>query len=158
MLQVHIPRSDSVSQTFSTIVLASRGHNATGIEVPAEVVAALTTLKRFPVIVKVNEYTYQSSVMVDEGRFMIPLSQEHRTAANVMPNEEVIVTVILDTEPRLIEVPEDLKTTLIEAKLLETFEAKAPSKRKEWVRQVMEAKTPETRERRVAKVNADLKA
>jgi hypothetical protein len=147
-----------MSQTFSTIILASRSHNATGIEVPAEVAAALTPLKRFPVVVTVNSYTYRSSVAVDEGRFMIPLSLEHRTAAGVDPNEEVTITISLDTEPRLVELPDDLKAALVAAKFLETFETKAPSKRKEWVRQVMDAKTPETRERRITKVIADLNA
>ena len=58
----------------------------------------------------------------------------------------------LETAPRLVEVPQDLAVALEAAGLRKAFDASAASRRKEWVRQVVEAKTAETRARRVAKV------
>ena len=66
------------------------------------------------------------------------------------------VTVALDLEPRTVEIPDDLKNTLQQAGALEAFENSAPSMRKEYVRQVVEAKAQATRERRIAKIVAKL--
>lgn len=57
-------------------------------------------------------------------------------------------------EPRNTPPPNDLKAALTKARLLEAFEKTAPSRRKEFVRQVEDAKTAETRERRISKVVA----
>ncbi|MBE2224215.1 MAG: DUF1905 domain-containing protein, partial [Anaerolineae bacterium] len=40
--------------------------------------------------------------------FMLPLSKEHREAASVQAGDEVAVTLELDTEPRTVDVPDDL--------------------------------------------------
>jgi uncharacterized protein YdeI (YjbR/CyaY-like superfamily) len=58
----------------------------------------------------------------------------------------------LDVEPRTVEIPKDLKAALTKAKLLNAFEKTAPSMKKEYVRQVEEAKAQETRERRINKI------
>jgi uncharacterized protein YdeI (YjbR/CyaY-like superfamily) len=63
------------------------------------------------------------------------------------------VTLELDTAPRTVEVPEDLAAALdAAAGTREAFDKLAPSMRKEHVRQVEEAKTQETRERRIARI------
>jgi len=87
---------------------------------------------------------------------MIALSAAHRAAAGVQGGDEVAVSVRLDVEPRSVPVPPDLQAALAGAGVLEAFEVSAPSRKKEDVRQVEEAKTPETRERRIAKIVAKL--
>lgn len=138
------------SQTFRTKVLLT-GNN-TGIPVPDDVVEKLGAGKRPLVVVSVGEHTYRSAVASMGGRFMISLSAEHRAAAGVQGGDEVEVSVRLDLEPRTVPVPPDLRDALTEAGALEAFEKSAPSRKKEAVRQVEEAKTPETRARRIAKV------
>ena len=66
--------------------------------------------------------------------------------------DEVEVTLELDTEPRIIEVPEDLAAALKEGGVTAVFDALAPSRRKEHVRQVTSAKAAETRQRRIDKI------
>lgn len=83
---------------------------------------------------------------------MIGLSAANRQAAGVQGGEEVDVTLELDLIPRTVEVPQDLKAALIDSGALEAFENSAPSMKKEYVRQVEEAKAQETRERRIAKI------
>jgi uncharacterized protein YdeI (YjbR/CyaY-like superfamily) len=58
----------------------------------------------------------------------------------------------LDLEPRTVEIPKDLKDALIKANALDAFDESAPSMKKEYVRQVEEAKAQETRERRITKI------
>jgi len=51
-----------------------------------------------------------------------------------------------------VELPEDLKSALVDAGALDAFEKAAPSMKKEYVRQVEEAKAQATRDRRIAKI------
>jgi hypothetical protein len=139
------------SITFRTTILQS-GKNTTGIQVPDQVVEQLGSGKRPLVRVTIKNYIYRSAVAVMGGKFMIGLSAENRQAAGVQGGEEVDVTVALDLEPRTVEIPDDLKKALLEAGVLAAFEQSAPSMRKEYVRQVIEAKAQETRDRRIAKI------
>jgi Domain of unknown function (DUF1905)/Bacteriocin-protection, YdeI or OmpD-Associated len=126
--------------------------------VPLDHVAALGTSKRPAVKVTINGYTYRSTVAVMGGTFMVGVAAEHRTAAGVEGGDTVKVTLELDTEPRITPVPPDLAEALAKAKLTATFDAAAPSRRKEFVRGVEDAKTPEPRERRIQKVVVALQA
>lgn len=142
---------------YTTTIQKAEGLNATGLRVPAEVIAALGTQKRPRVKVSLNGYSYRSTVAPYGDVFMLPLSQEHRAAAGVNAGDEVEVTIELDLEPRTVEVPDDLRAALSEKPgATEAFEALAFSRRKESVRQVEEAKAQETRQRRIAKIVADL--
>jgi len=143
--------------TFSTAIVQAEGKNATGIQVPAEAVAALGTHKRPKVVVSLNGYSYRSTVAAYGDVFMLPLSAEHRGAAGVQANDTVEVTIELDTEPRTVAVPDDLATALAEkVGAAAAFETLSPSARKEYVRQVESAKAPETRLRRIANIVAKL--
>src|SRR2546430_12207801 len=63
----------------ATIELA--GKTATGIEVPATVVAKLGSSKKPAVRVTIKGYTYRSTIATMAGRFMLPISAEVREAA-----------------------------------------------------------------------------
>lgn len=141
--------------TFTTTVQQAEGVNATGLPVPADVVAALGSHKRPPVVVTIKGYNYRSTVAAYGDVFMLPLAAEHRTAAGVQAGDTVEVTLELDTEPRTVDVPADLAAALAaKPGATAAFAALAPSKRKEFVRQVNEAKAEETRARRIAGIVA----
>ena len=143
--------------TFFTTVLQAEGLNGTGLQVPADVITALGSHKKPKVKVTVNGYTYRSTVAAYGDMFTLPLSQENRQAAGVKAGDQVEVTLELDLEPRTVEVPEGLKAALSDrVGAMQAFEALSYTRRKEFVRQVEEAKTPETRTRRIAKIAAEL--
>ncbi len=143
--------------TFTTTILKAEGLNATGIQVPSEVIAALGTQKRPKVKISLNGYTYRSTVAPYGDVFMLPLNQEHREAAGVDAGDQVDVTIELDTETRTVEVPEDLRAALSDkAGATGAFDALSYSRRKEFVRQVEEAKAQETRSRRISGIVAQL--
>lgn len=137
--------------TFRTVLTRS-GANNVGIDVPEDVVLGLGGGKRPPVVVTLNGYTYRSTVAPMGGRFLVPVSAAVRAAAGVAGDEEHEVTLVLDDQPRTVELPEDLAAALDDAGLRAAFDGLAPSYRKEHVRSVVEAKQQATRERRVAKV------
>lgn len=142
--------------TFTTAVKQEEGMNATGLPIPAEVVTNLNSGKRPKVKVTVNGYTYRSTVAAYGDVFMLPLSQARREAAGVQAGDTVEVTLELDTEPRTVAVPADLAAALTETNLRAAFDALAPSRRKEYVRQVTSAKAEATKQRRIAKIIATL--
>src|SRR5690606_27417862 len=141
---------------FTTKIIQADGKNATGIQVPADAVAALGKSKRPRVKVTISGYTYHNTVAAYGDVFMLGFSKEHREASGLKAGDEVEVTLELATEPQVIEVPDDLAAALDENGLRELFDAQAPSKRKEHVRQVTSAKAQDTRERRIAKIVAQL--
>jgi hypothetical protein len=141
--------------TFHTTILRT-GKNTAGIQVPEEIIEKLSSSKRPLVRVTIKKYTYRSAVAVMGGKFMVGVTAENRQAAGVQGGEEVDITIELDLEPRTVEIPKDLKAALTGAGAVEAFENSAPSMKKEYVRQVNETKTQETRERRIAKIVAKL--
>ena len=132
--------------TFTTTVLKDPERNATGLQAPAEAVAALGKGKKPPVKVSLNGYTYRTTVAVLGDVFMLSLSAENREAAGVKPGDTVEVTLELDEEPRTVAIPDDLAAALAKKPgAMAAFEASAYSARKEYVRQVETAKAQETR-------------
>ena len=149
--------SRDVAVTFSTTLMRDDEVNAMGIVVPPDAIDRLGAGKRPPVVVTIGTYTYRSTVAVMGGLFLIPLSQEHRARSGIEPGTDVEVSLELDDQPRTVEVPPDLAADLDAAGKRESFERLSYSVRKEHVRQVEDAKTPETRSRRIAKVTESVK-
>ena len=143
--------------TFHTTILQT-GKNTAGIQVPEQVMEKLGAGKRPLVRVTIHKYTYRSAVAVMGGKYMISFSPEHRKATGVQGGDDTDVTLELDVDPRTVEVPKDLKAALTKANRLNAFEKTAPSMKKEYVRQVEEAKAQETRERRINKIVEKLSA
>lgn len=146
-----------MTATFTTSVMKAEGMNATGLPVPAEAVATLGKSKKPKVKVRLNGYTYRSTVAAYGDVFMLPLSAENRDAAGVQAGDQVEVTIELDLEPRTVDVPVDLAAALAEKPgATAAFEALSYTTRKEYVRQVESAKAQETRDRRIAGIAAKL--
>jgi hypothetical protein len=139
----------SESLSFRTTVELG-GKTATGLQVPDGIVSALGGGKRPAVRVTIAGYAYRTTVASMGGRYLVPLSAEHRAAAGVAAGDEVDVTIEADTEAREVPVPHDLSTALADDDAAgRFFEGLAYTHRKEWVRWIEDAKRPETRERRV---------
>ena len=138
----------------STVELG--GKTATGIPVPDEVVAGLGGGNRPAVTITVNGYTYRTTAVRMGGRFLVPLSAEHREAAGVAAGDDIAVDIALDTAPREVELPADLEAAMDDAART-TYDGLSYTHRKEWVRWVEEAKKPETRATRIEKTVAGLR-
>ena len=134
------------------------GKTATGFAVPDEVVEGLARGKRPPVVVTLGGHTYRSTIAVMGGRYMIPLSAPKRAAAGVVAGEQVEVDLELDTEPRVLEVPDDLAAAIAADPEAQPFwDTLSYSRRHRIVLAVEGAKSVETRDRRIAKSITDLR-
>ena len=135
------------------------GKTATGIEVPAEVVAGLGAGKRPAVRATVNGFTYRTSVGAMGGRFLLPVSAQIRAGAGVAAGDEVDVDLEVDTEPRTVSVPADLAVALdTDPAVRRAFDALSYSQQLRYVQPVEDAKAAATRQRRIDKVLSDLRA
>lgn len=139
--------------------LALNGKTATGIEVPPSVIESLGGGKRPAVVVEFGGYTYRTTIGVMGGRYLIPVSAEHRAAAGVQAGDRLRVTLTLDEAPRDVEIPLDLATALEQSPAArDAFDALSPSGKKRHVLSITGAKTAETRHRRLAKAIEELEA
>jgi hypothetical protein len=134
------------------------GKTATGFVVPPDVVDALGAGKRPPVRVTINGHTYRSTVASMGGQFMLGVSAENREIARVAAGDEIEVELELDTEPRELAIPPDLASALgREPDAKRFFDGLSYSKKQRLVLPIEDAKTAETRERRVAKAVSTLR-
>lgn len=135
--------------TYKTVVIGHGNHAA--LEIPDEILKALNTNKRAPLKITINGYTYQSTATGVDGKCMVVFPEKDRAGAKAKAGDVVEVTLELDTE-RNVDVPEELIQALKKNQLKETFDALSYSKRKEFARQVTEAKAEETKLKRIHKV------
>ncbi|HEY3468036.1 MAG TPA: YdeI/OmpD-associated family protein [Amycolatopsis sp.] len=143
---------------FRTTVLLG-GKTATGLPVPDDVVEALGAGKKPAVTVTLGGHTYRTTVASRGGRFLVPLSAENREKAGVAAGDDVEVEIALDTAPRELEIPADLAAALAADDTARArFESLSYSAKQRFVLPIGQAKTEETRQRRVAKVITDLRA
>ena len=133
---------------FSTTMLQMG--TTTGIEVPAEIVAALGAGKRPPVVVKVNGYQYRSTIAPMGGKYLVPFSADRRTESGIKGGDAIDVELSLDTAPRTVEIPDDLQAALDASPAAAAAWSKLSyTHQKEHVRSVLDAKKAETRTRRI---------
>lgn len=126
--------------------------NATGVEVPADVVDALGAGKRPAVVITINGHTWRSRVAAMGGRFIVGISAANRAASKIAEGDEVEVDLQLDTEPRVVVEPPDFTEALdADPQLRTAYDRLAYTHRRRHVLAIEGAKTAETRQRRIAK-------
>lgn len=139
----------------TTIVLG--GKTATGFAVPNEIVESLGAGRKPPVTVTIGGHTYRSTIAVYGGQAMIPLSADNRNAAGVSAGDEAEVSIALDTEPREVEVPADFASELDKhADAKASFGKLSYSNQRRIVLSIQDAKTAETRQKRIVKALGEL--
>jgi hypothetical protein len=136
--------------TFDS-TLTANGNN-TGIIVPAQFIEDLGAGKRPAVIVDLNGYEYRNTVGVMGGKHLISVSAAVRSATGLKGGDAIHVTLTVATEPRPVEIPADFGAALEanrDAKAF--FRNLSNSLQRFHIDNINEAKTPETRQRRIEK-------
>ena len=138
--------------TFATELLKGDG-DTTGFVIPDKVVEALGQGRKPKVTVTINgRFSYPNTVAVMGGQYMIGISKERRKLAGVAGGEMIEVTLELDTAPRVMEMPPDLRKALDRDKTAKAYFATLSySNQRRHIDPINDAKTPETRARRIEK-------
>ena len=141
---------------FKTTILTA-GKTATGICIPDEIVESLNAGKKPPIRVTINGYSYRSTVAVMGGKYMVGVNADVREAAGVKGGDSLTVEMELDKEERKVELPTDFKKALDKnPNANKFFQTLSYSKQKNHVTLIEQAKTDETRQKRIDKSIADL--
>jgi bifunctional DNA-binding transcriptional regulator/antitoxin component of YhaV-PrlF toxin-antitoxin module len=144
-----------VSVTYETDVLGEGNHAS--LLIPQWVLDKLQTNKRAPLKVTINGHTYQSTAVGVDGECRVVFPSAERLAANAKAGDSVEVTLELDSGYRTVEMHPELDAALSKSDLAEVFSKLSYSKRKEFARQINEAKAEDTRLRRIEKVVESLR-
>jgi hypothetical protein len=105
---------------------------------------------RVPVKVTLNGYTYRSTIAAVGGPPLVPLRRSNREAARLDGNEQLVVTLELDTYKRDVTPPADFVKALKERPAAwKRWQTLSYSHRREHVEAIAGAKKPETRARRI---------
>jgi hypothetical protein len=106
---------------------------------------------RPPVKVTIRGHTWRTTPGVYGGVGHVVVNREVKAATGVDAPDRVRVEMELDTEPRTVSVPADLRDALrADDTVWKSFSTLSFSHRREYVEWVEEAKRPETRARRIA--------
>jgi uncharacterized protein YdeI (YjbR/CyaY-like superfamily) len=91
------------------------------------------------------------------GVFMVGVSAENREKARVAGGDEVDVDIELDTQPRELTLPQDFRDALDrQPDARGVFDTLSRSRQQALVLPIEQARTPETRQRRIEKALAAL--
>jgi hypothetical protein len=135
-------------------------HGGQFVVVPADVAARAALVHGARVRGHVNGAAYRSSLMKYSGVFHLGVHKATLAAAGVTPGARVDVTIERDDEPLPTDaVPADLARALAPyATARAAWAALAPARRRGFVAEVLGAKKPETRARRITKIVDTLRA
>jgi hypothetical protein len=139
--------------------LESHGGNTAGFVVPEEIVEGLGGGRRPKVTVTVNGHTWRSSIASMGGQMLLGVSLANREAAGVRAGEVLDVDGELETAPRTVDVHPVLAEALAadpEAKA--AWDALSYSHQRAHAEPIAATKNEETRQRRVDKALAMLRA
>ncbi|HEY0947415.1 MAG TPA: YdeI/OmpD-associated family protein [Opitutaceae bacterium] len=124
------------------------------VDVPRDVVKELGGAAMIPVIVRYAGDAHASTVTPGGGgRGRVFLHADALRAAGFKVGDEIAVTITRDPQPRVIEVPADLARALqFRPNAAKEFERAAPSTRRVVIENLVDARTPETRQRRIERL------
>ena len=132
-----------------TVDLRRVGKTATSFTVPFDLREAFGRA-RPPVKVTIRGHTWRTTPGVYDGVGHVVVNRAVKAATGIDAPDRVRVEMALDTEPRAVVVPRDLRQALTDAPdARDAFARLSYSHQREYVQWVEEAKRPETRERRV---------
>jgi len=140
--------------TYETVVIGFGNHAS--IEIPDKNLSEIGGNKRAPLKITINGYTYQSTATGVDGKCMVVFPTRDREASGAAAGDRITVTLELDDGYRHVDVPAPLGEALALNGLSEIFHNLTYSKRKEFARQVSDAKAEETRIRRIEKIIGQL--
>jgi len=114
---------------------------------------------RAQVKVTVTGHTFRSTIAAMGGPPFIPFRRSNREAAGLEGGEAVTVTLVLDIEERVVQVPADLMRALKAAPpAWERWQELSYSHQREHVEAIEQARKPETRARRLSRSVSEIQS
>lgn len=142
---------------FKALVIPSG--NATGVEVPVDLVRSLNEGARPPICITINGHTWRSRIALMRRQCLIGISGANRKASRIEVGDIVEVDIELDTQLRNVELPADIEESLNESPEAKcNFESLPFGLKRRHISLIEAAKSEETRKRRIDKFVKELKS
>jgi hypothetical protein len=133
-----------------TVQLERVGKTGTAFTIPFDLTQAFGRA-RPPLRASIRGHTWRTTPGVYGGVGLIVVNRAVKAATGVDAPDRVRVELELDTEPRTVRVPKDLRAAFAGDDAARTaFAGLSYTHRREYVEWIEEAKRPETRARRIA--------
>lgn len=140
-------------QEFEAVLIQDKESGGAGVVVPPEVVKALGGKGPIKVKCTIEGQPYRGSIHPYGGVHFLGVLKSIREAAGKRAGDTIHIAMEADTEPRTVELPEDLRSALEKDDVVKArFDMLSYSHKKEYVDWVNDAKKAETRERRMTKM------
>lgn len=142
----------SDERSFHAEIVAGRGGGAL-VEIPLSVRDAYGSAGRVRVRATFDGHTYRGSLApLGRGVHVLGIRKDIRAAIGKDVGDRVLVTLRPDHEPRVVDVPVELRAALRDAAdAARAYDAMSYTHRREFAEWVGEAKKTETRARRAGK-------
>jgi hypothetical protein len=136
---------------FDALMLTDGQHDWGYVEFPFDVQEEFGTRGQVKVIATFDGYEYRGSlVKMGHACHFIGITKPIRAAIGKNPGDQVHVVIRQDIEPRMVEVPEDMKQLLHDYPKAEAiFQKLSYTHKKEYVQWISGAKKQETRQKRL---------
>jgi hypothetical protein len=136
---------------FRVQLLGRAGSDAAALKPPFDVVAVFGHKGRVPIKGTINGFPFRSALMnMGEGHMMV-VNAQLRSDAQCKAGDTVTVLLAVDEDERTVEVPGYLKKIIAGDSQARKFWPKLSfTHQKEYVREIGDAKKPETRKKRIA--------
>lgn len=139
-------------QEFEVGLIKDDKTSGLGIKIPFNVLETFGSKGQIKVKGTIDGRPYPGSIHPYGGIHYMGVKKEFREAIGKKQGDRMIVTMEVDTEPRTIEVTDDLARAFDGNETAKAaFEKCSYTHKKEYVEWINEAKKPETRQRRIVK-------
>lgn len=122
-----------------------------------DVEAVFGTKARVPVVMTIDGKTFRRNLARYAGEYLIVFNQELKDQTGYKAGDKFRLLLERNFEPRRIELPPEVRTSLAEAGVLPAWEKLSYSHQKEDLAWLLEAKRDETKAKRLARLIAKLK-
>lgn len=139
-------------QTFSAELIKTPDMDATYVIVPFDVEKTFGKKGHVKVKTTIDGVPYRGMIakMEKNKPHLLIVTQAIRKQINKTPGETVKITIAVDTEERIVTIPEELEKLLTKNKKAKTFfDSLSFTNRKEYARWIETAKRLETKENRL---------
>lgn len=136
---------------FRTKLIGHAEMDAAALRPPFDVVKVFGRRGRVPVKGTLNGFPFRSSLMNMGDGHMMAVNAQMRLGASCKAGDTVEVVMEFDADERKVEVPAYLKKVIAaDSAAKASWEKLSFTHQKEYVREIENAKRPETRKRRIA--------
>ena len=132
---------------FTVILTKDPSHGGCMVELPFDPKKEFGKV-RAPVKVTIKGFAFRTTIAAMGGCNLIGINKANQAGAGIKPGDKITLKVELDTEPRIVKVPDDLAAALAKSKKAQAlWDKMSYSHKREYVEAIEAAKRPETRKK-----------